>query len=347
MSYERGLKALNLELTDRIPHTEYCSNAALIREMTGLDISKPEEAHRAFQKFYEVTDYDFFWNANDGPEWKGRVTSMGHAEFLEGGTDYDARIFCPFKSEEEVLSFDPVAEFGLPDIHERAKVFQESIDFNRREFPMGVWPGGYYKTLFSACIHVFGWEMFLAGAALDEERFDKVLEGFYQISLANYRAWAETDMKFFVCHDDIVWSSGAVFHPNWYRKHIFPRYRKLWRFLKEKGIKVLFCSDGDFTEFVDDLVEAGAEGFIFEPLTSLEYIAGKYGRTHIMIGNVDCRVLTFGTREKIYQDVKRCADIGRDLPGYFFAVGNHIPSNVPVENALYYFQLIRELGKRS
>ena len=347
MSYERGLKGLRLEMPERIPHTEYCSNAALVRHLTGLDITKsPEEGHRAWQKFYEITDYDFFWNRNDGPEWQGRVTSMGHAEFLEGGSDFSKKIFCPFSTEEEVLSFDPVREYGLPDVKERAKLFQESIDFNRREFPMGVWPGGYYKTLFSACIHSFGWEMFLVSAPLDEERFDRVLEGFYQISLANFRSWAETDIEYFVCHDDIVWTRGAVFHPNWYRRHIFPRYKKLWHVLKERGIKVLFCCDGDFTEFIDDIAQAGAQGFLFEPVTSLEKIAARYGKTHVIIGNVDCRALTFGTREDIYREVKRCSDIGRNLPGYFFAVGNCIPSNVPVESALYYFDLIRELGKR-
>ena len=173
-----------------------------------------------------------------------------------------------------------------------------------------------------------------------------VLEGFYERTRQYYKAWVKVDIEFFVCHDDIVWTSGAVFHPDWYRKYIFPRYKKLWALLKGKGIKVLFCSDGDFTEFIDDVAQAGADGFFFEPCTSLELIAQKYGGTHVIIGNVDCRNLTFGTREDIYNDVKRCADIGKKCPGYFFAVGNQIPSNVPVDRALYYFELINKLGKR-
>jgi len=68
---------------------------------------------------------------------------------------------------------------------------------------------------------------------------------------------------------------GAIFHPNFYREYIFPRYKELWKPLKEKGIKVIFCSDGNFTEFIDDIVDAGADGFIFEPLSSLEYHRGE------------------------------------------------------------------------
>jgi len=75
-------------------------------------------------------------------------------------------------------------------------------------------------------------------------------------------------------------------------------------------------------------------------------VAARYGNTHVIIGNADCRILTYGSRGDIYAEVKRCADIGRSLPGYFFAVGNHIPYNVPVENAMYYFDLIEELGRR-
>jgi len=51
-------------------------------------------------------------------------------------------------------------------------------------------------------------------------------------------------------------------------------------------------------------------------------------------------------RDEIRAEVKRCTDVGRDLSGYFYAVGNHIPYNVPIENALFYFELIQEMGRR-
>jgi len=343
MSYERGWKALNLEMPDTIPHTEYCSHPELVKAVTGVD---PREDRRAWGKFFEMTNYDLLWNTNDGPTWEGRTTSMGHAVFQEGGVDFDDNIYCPFESPEEVLSFDPVAEYGLPDVDERAGYFEKVYQEGQRAHPTLVFTGGYYKTIFSACIHSFGWDMFLSSAPLDYERFDRVLEGFFEISMANYMAWARTSAPVFICHDDIVWSEGPVFHPDWYRRYIFPRYRKLWSVLKEAGKIVLFCSDGDFTEFIDDIAEAGADGFIFEPLTDLELVVERYGRTKVIIGNVDTRILTFGTKEDIYREVKRCADLGRDCPGYFFAVGNHIPHNVPLDNALYYLELIEKLGKR-
>jgi hypothetical protein len=44
--------------------------------------------------------------------------------------------------------------------------------------------------------------------------------------------------------------------------------------------------------------------------------------------------------------VKRCADLGKKCPGYFFAVGNHIPFSVPIENVEIYLDAIEEYGKR-
>jgi uroporphyrinogen-III decarboxylase len=64
------------------------------------------------------------------------------------------------------------------------------------------------------------------------------------------------------------------------------------------------------------------------------------------MGNADCRILTFGTKEDIEKEVKRCIEKAKHCPGFIMAVGNHIPSNVPIENALYYFELVREYGRR-
>ena len=37
MSYERGWAAINLEMPDQIPHTEYISHRRFIQKVTGID----------------------------------------------------------------------------------------------------------------------------------------------------------------------------------------------------------------------------------------------------------------------------------------------------------------------
>ncbi len=81
-------------------------------------------------------------------------------------------------------------------------------------------------------------------------------------------------------------------------------------------------------------------------MTDLKYIVEKYGQTHVIIGNADTRILLYGTREDIRREVERCMALGRDCPGFFMAVGNHIPPNTPVESCLYYNEVYEELSRR-
>ena len=79
---------------------------------------------------------------------------------------------------------------------------------------------------------------------------------------------------------------------------------------------MLYCSDGNFTTFIDDIAACGVDGFIMEPTTDMAYIAEKYGKTHSFIGNADTRILLHGTKEDIENEVKRCMDIGKKCPRF-------------------------------
>jgi uroporphyrinogen-III decarboxylase len=145
----------------------------------------------------------------------------------------------------------------------------------------------------------------------------------------------------------MVWSEGAFMHPDFYRGAIFPRYKALWRVLKEAGVKVLFCSDGNFGEFLEDIAEAGAEGFIFEPLVDFDRVVERFGSSHVIVGSkVDCRTLTFGKPEDIAREIEATWQATQGCRGHMMAVGNHIPSNVPLSNALFYMDTVRRTWTR-
>ena len=147
-------------------------------------------------------------------------------------------------------------------------------------------------------------------------------------------------------HDDMVWTAGAFIHPDWYRTYVFPNFKKYFTPIRESGKKIMFTSDGDYTEFVDDLADAGVTGFVMEPMTDMALIAEKYGKTHSFVGNADTRVLLMGTKADIRAEVERCMAIGKGCPGYFMAVGNHIPPNTPVDSVLHYNEVYEKLSKR-
>ena len=161
-----------------------------------------------------------------------------------------------------------------------------------------------------------------------------------------YDALGAADVPVVMVHDDIVWTSGPIFNPAWYREYVFPNYRRYFAPLLASGKKILYTSDGDYTAFIDDIAGCGVHGFALEPLTDMAYIAEKYGKTHVFIGNADTRILLSGSKEEIRAEVERCMKIGKGCPGFFMAVGNHIPPNTPVESCLYYNEVYEETSRR-
>jgi hypothetical protein len=329
-----GIDTVRLRPAARLAHTEYCDHAVLMREVERL-------SGKAFEDAWEL---DLVWHTDDGPvAWpeRGRTTDMGHAEYAEGGADRREARPSPFTDPEEVLEFDAVGEYGLPDLGGLVAYYEGVYRREQESRPNQVFPGGYYRTLVSGAIEAFGWEMLLAAAA-DRERFERVLDSFFRLSMRHYAAWAKTSVEVFISHDDMVWSAGPFMDPAFYRRAVFPRYRELWAGLKAAGKKVLYCSDGDWSMFLDDVAAAGADGLIFEPVVPLDEVVARFGRTHVIVGSkVDARTLTFGTKEEIASEVDATIELARDCPGFVFAVGNHIPANVPVENALFYFEHLR------
>lgn len=334
MSYDVGIQLLNLIPAARHGHVMYCSHEPLrkhVWQQTGLILE-------------DAWECDLIWHTNDGPiPWseRGRVTDMGHAEFLAGGIDRREPRPCPFRCLQEAQAFDAVAEYGLPEHSELVAYYEKVFEQGCKAYPNQVFTGGYYKTLLSGAIETFGWDMLLQLAA-DQDAFEKVLESYFQLTLHHCRAWSQTNIEAFILHDDIVWTQGPFMQPSFYRRILFPRYTALVNLLQRANKKVLFCSDGNWTTFIEDVAATGADGFIFEPTIPLERMTKQFGKTHILIGStLDCRTLTFGNPQEIANELDATFELAQECNGFFVAVGNHIPSNVPLENALFYWEYLK------
>lgn len=351
MGYADAWAALNGEMPAVIPRTEYSAEGhrPLVSAATGIEIHYESPAQlqaEAQRAFLRTWDYGLRWNILVQRQYiKGRSSSMGHAVYAAGGVDRDDHVYCPFKDPEEVLAYDPqeAGSYALPDL---VAAFEQDHAEQCASYDDCVNMSGVYITMFSGLIEIFGWDMLLLAAGIDPERFGEMVQRYERWVTPFFQAYAETDIPVMMAHDDICWSSGPVLRPDWYRRYIFPAYRRLWAPVLESGKRLIYTSDGKYDMFFDDIVEAGAHCLVMEPMSDMAAFAERYGRTHGFIGNADTRVLLSGSREQIRAEVERCMAIGRDCPGFIMAVGNHIPANTPVENALYYNQVFEELRRR-
>jgi len=331
MSRQLALDTLALKPVPRFARTEYSLeyHQAGLRQATG-----PEPDHNAAARaLYARWDLDFLWTTEDGlhGNWAqfGRCTDMGHAEYASDGSDLHQPNHCPFERVEDVWAFDAVAEYGLPAMADQVAAYEAWLAQKRRDFPDQLCPGGYYKTIVSGAIQAFGWDMLLEAAA-DRDQMERVFDGFFRRTKFHMDAWAQTSAEAIIQHDDFVWTAGAFMRPEIYRSVIIPRYAELWKPLKRAGKKVLFCSDGDFGEFAADIVAAGADGLIFEPVMEFGEMVEKFGQTTVLVGSaVDCRDLTFGHWDTVRATLDRSLALARRCRSVILATGNHLPANIP------------------
>lgn len=352
MSLQDGMAALNLEFSGRVPRTEYSAdtNWELVSAVTGRRVtahSPEEEQALASREFKKRWNYDLVWNILVHSQYlTGRKTSMGHANYASENVDFRDDRQEAFSDPEEVLRLDPFELYGSLDKAQMCREFNRNYEERQKDYGDCVNMTGIYITCISGLIEMLGWDMLLTAAGTDPKAFGGLADRYCQWIGQHFQALAESEAPVVMVHDDIVWTEGPFIHPDWYRTYVFPNYRKLFAPLLEAGKKILYTSDGTYTQFIDDIAACGVHGFVLEPTTDMAYIAEKYGKTHCFIGNADTRVLLYGTKDEIYQEVKRCMDIGKPYPGFFMAVGNHIPSNTPVDKALYYNEVYEELSKR-
>jgi len=353
MSYQDGWAALNLEMPDRVPRTEYSLNYnhALISAITGIEVNANSPGELIGKANYQAMlnwNFDFQWNTLVGGQFfNGLGTYMGHAVYANDGSDFNAKLRSSFSGDlEEVYNLQPEEAFANLSHSELVKMFSYAYNNSCSWYPTAVNMTGTYTSIISGLLELLGWELLLEAAGTDPVRFGELTNRYAAWMQKFFNAMADSSAKCIMIHDDMVWTEGAFINPEWYRKYVFPNLKKYIAPLREAGKKVMYTSDGNYSEFIDDLADAGVTGFVMEPLTDMAYIASKYGKTHAFVGNADTRILMFGSKQDIYNEVKRCMDTGKNCPGFFMAVGNHLSPNTPVENALYYNQVYEELGKR-
>lgn len=347
MSVARALANINLDRSAGWGHTQYSLeyHRPYLARHTGLAPDAPNLIQRAYEHF----GFDFLWSTNNGLiDWEraGRVTDMGHASYAADGSDQRQAVQSPFTTPEEVWAFDAVAEYGLPTMDEQVRAYEAEMVKARTRYPGQLTTGGYYRTIVSGAIAAFGWDMLLVAAA-DQDRMERVLDGFFRRTLFHMQAWARTSVEAVIQHDDFVWTAGPFMDPRFYRRVIIPRYAALWKPIHAAGKKVLFCSDGNFMMFMKDLADAGADGFIFEPCNDFDRVVADYGQSHCLVGSfVDCRDLTFSNWDQVQRDLDRTFARLEACRGAILAVGNHLPPNIPEAMLDRYFEaLLRRLGR--
>jgi hypothetical protein len=367
MSLDLGLAVLQPDYRgERIPVMEHFSAIGrdAIIELTGLDpVADHDLLEPAWDKIAEVLEVDLLWG---GPlaskdasreifDWttggstrtnrEGKpVVQWGifHASLAEDGRHFH-HIPKP-NSVDEALDLDPSQWFPetVDELHERFQ--KQHDDYLARNGDLCYTLPCWYTTAFHFALAIFGFEL-LCFAGSEEDRFARLMERFVAISERVTTAWSRVKgLKGMILHDDLTMSQGPLFRPEWYRKHIFSHYPRIFKPLIDADIPIQFTSDGDCSMFADDIFAAGADGMNFEYLVDLETLV-KNHPNKVLIGNLNSHTLAMGSKSRIEDEVTHCMEVGAKAPRFVVNVGGGITHDISPDNLLFYLDLRKRLAR--
>ena len=118
------------------------------------------------------------------------------------------------------------------------------------------------------------------------------------------------------------------------RKYVFPWVRKIAEIAHQADLPIIFHSDGNLTEVIGDLIEAGIDALhpIEPQAMDIMAIRDKYGLRLSLVGNVDVDTLISRSPDDVRKEAGRLRELFGDQGGYILGSGNSIPTAVPIEN---------------
>ncbi len=115
-------------------------------------------------------------------------------------------------------------------------------------------------------------------------------------------------------YGDIAYNHAPFFSPRMYRQQIKPAHARQVAWFKERGLPVIYHTDGDFRLLIPDMIEIGID--CIQPLEAkahmdLRELKPLYGDKLTFMGNIDIMVLITNDRARIEAEVARQAPDGQ------------------------------------
>ena len=326
-AYERVMAALHHEEVDFPPVSAYVENNALYDYFA----SGETDLLRAAAVVHRALRVDVTYLVGRPPRAEDEGTSAHAGMHISGQTVWsdkqyqtlaDLEAWQPTEPNPAPAVRDAIAQYAA----EKAALEPDTVVMRQ---------GGAFLLYYQTGLELFSYALHDRPSLLEamiENRYAHVKA--YIAGLCAHRPGP----AFQLC-EDLGYKNGLLFAPEFLRRIYIPRLRELAEIVHGNGMKLIQHTDGNVTEILDDLVDAGIDGL--NPLEGMDLAAVKkrYGRHLLLIGNVDSGVLSFGTPEDVRHAVAENIRAGWGHGGHWLdtSAGEFMP-DIPLQNALAYFE---------
>jgi uroporphyrinogen decarboxylase len=148
---------------------------------------------------------------------------------------------------------------------------------------------------------------------------------------------------------DIAYKNGLLMSPKMYRELIFPYLKRMIDYFKgEHGLRIVYHSDGNPTEALPMLYEAGID--CIQPLEvnagmDVRKLAKEWGKKLCFMGNISTQVMA-GPKDKLREEVmSRIEFCKKNRVRYIVHSDHSVPDTVPFENMRLVVELVDKYGQ--
>ncbi len=378
-SRQRVRKALNHEIPDRVPidlggfqtgiHTkayaELIAHLGIEDEITILD--PVQQLAVPCEELLERFGVDIRYVCAHGPDsFKGSIEPNERDGKLWHDLTDEFGVVWSMPDAQQLymdISHHPLADAGIRDLADYpfplggdptrfTAVRQKALEL-RSETPYAI-STGIGGVVYEICWYMRGLERWFTdmmdNPAFCEALLDRILAfwiDYYTCFMAEIGDLVDVVM----IGDDLGGQSGPLFSPEFYRKIVKPRQKKLVRHIKSlTEAKIWYHTCGSVAEYVPDLLDNGID--ILNPVqTSADRmdpaeLKANYGdRLTFWGGAIDTQhVLPFASPGEIREHVRRNLEIFKPNAGYVFNNVHNIQAGVPPENVVALFDTALEFG---
>ena len=378
-SRERVIKALNHQIPDRVPidlggfqtgihqkaYIELLSHLGLHEEITILDpvqqLAKPSE------EILKRLRADIRYICAHGPDdFKGGIEQNTRNGRLWHDLKDEFGVVWSMPDDQGLymdISHHPLADAAIADIENYP--FPDGSDVSRftgvREQALKLHNETNYaiSTGIGGVVYEYCWYMrglqrwfmdMIENPAFCEALLDQTLK-FWLEYYTGFMAEVGDVVDIVMIGDDLTGQSGPLFSPDFYRKIVKPRQKKLVQHIKSlTNAKIWYHTCGSCFEYIPDLIDNGIDilnpvqiGLVNMDPAKLKKMFGK--QLVFWGGGIDAQhVLPFAKPVEITGHVRKNIEIFKPGGGYVFNNVHNIQVGVPPENILALFDAAYEFG---
>jgi len=378
-SRERVIKSLNHEVPDRVPidlggfqtgihkkaYASLLDHLGIQDEIKILDpvqqLAQPCE--EVLQRFHVDTRYV----CAHGPEgFDGSIKKVTRAGRLWHDLTDEFGIVWSMPDDQQLymdISHHPLAQatikdladYPFPDGTDRSRFtgVREKAQRLRKETPYALCTG-IGGVVYEFCWYMRGLERWFMDMIENPDFCEALLDQTLRFWLDYYTGFMEEVgdlVDVVMIGDDLAGQNGPLFSPDFYRRIVKPRQKKLVQHIKSlTPAKIWYHTCGSCQAFLPELIDNGIDIINPVQISAMNMdpsdLIAKYGRDLVFWGGgIDSQhVLPTASPDEIHEHVRQNLSLWKGGGGYVFNNVHNIQAGVPAENIVALFEAAYQHG---